>query len=31
LPVGFKLLDDNKNEVKTRVEKLFKKLYQIIG
>jgi hypothetical protein len=31
LPASFKLLDDNKNEVKQRSEKLFKKLYSIMG
>lgn len=31
LPVSFKLLDDNKNEVKSRTERLFKKLHQMIG
>jgi hypothetical protein len=29
--VAFKLLDDNKNEIKIRVEKLIKKLHVIIG
>ena len=31
LPIAFKLLDDNKNEVKQRTEKLLRKLYSILG
>ena len=31
LPVAFKLLDDSKNEVKLRTERLLRKLYSIIG
>ena len=31
LPISFKLLDDNKNEVKQKTEKLLRKLYQILG
>jgi len=30
LPISFKLLDDNKNEVKQRTEKLLRKLYAIL-
>ena len=31
LPVAFKLLEDNKNEIKSRSERLLRKLYSIIG
>lgn len=31
LPVAYKLLEDNKNEVKQRTERLLRKLYAVIG
>jgi hypothetical protein len=31
LPVAYKLLDDSRNEVKMKTEKLLKKLYFLLG
>jgi len=31
VPISFKLLDDNKNEIKSRSEKLIKKLHSLLG
>lgn len=31
LPISMKLLDDNRNEVKLKTEKLLKSLFQVLG